>query len=41
MPLSGTAQRVLSAYQISLAGRIWIITEWDRTYATLLLPQDY
>ena len=33
--------RLFSAYD-SLAGiRFWIITEWDRSVTTILLPEDY
>ncbi len=32
--------RVLSSYNIS-AGRVWIITEADRSATTLLLPEEY
>lgn len=32
--------RVLSSYEIS-AGRIWIITEADRSVTTILVPEDY
>ncbi len=32
--------RILSSYPIG-AERIWIITEADRSYTTLLLPQEY
>jgi hypothetical protein len=32
--------RILSAYQTP-AGRIWIITEADRSATTVLLPSDY
>jgi hypothetical protein len=32
--------RVLSAYETA-AGRVWIITEWDRSATTLLLPEEY
>jgi hypothetical protein len=32
--------RVLSSYDV-LAGRIWIITEADRSVTTILLPEDY
>jgi hypothetical protein len=32
--------RVLSAYETS-GGRIWIITEADRSATTVLLPSDY
>lgn len=32
--------RLMSAYKIGSA-RIWIITEWDRSVTTLLLPEEY
>lgn len=32
--------RILSSYQIG-AGRVWLITEWDKSLTTLLLPDDY
>lgn len=32
--------RIVSAYETT-AGRIWIITEADRTVTTLLLPSEY
>ena len=32
--------RVLSAYQTAV-GRVWLITEWDRSATTLLLPEEY
>jgi len=32
--------RVLSSYKV-LAGRLWIITEADRSVTTILLPEDY
>jgi hypothetical protein len=32
--------RVLSSYDV-LAGRVWIITEADRSITTLLLPEEY
>ena len=31
--------RLLSAYQT--AGKVWVITEWDRSATTVLLPADY
>jgi hypothetical protein len=34
-------ERLLSAYRTSLGERIWIITEWDRSVTTLLLPDEY
>jgi hypothetical protein len=33
--------RLLSAYRTSLGERLWIITEWDRSVTTLLLPDEY
>lgn len=32
--------RLLSAYNTP-AGKIWIITEWDRSVTTMLLPEEY
>lgn len=33
--------RILSSYLIDGDGRVWIITEWDRSVTTLLLPCEY
>ena len=33
-------QRILSAYE-SDGTTFWIITEWDRSVTTVLLPEDY
>lgn len=33
--------RLLSSYPIGGNERIWIITEWDRSVTTLLLPSEY
>lgn len=33
--------RVFSAYQVSEKLKIWIITEYDRSVTTLLLPSEY
>ena len=33
--------RLLSAYRIGENARMWIITEWDRSVTTLLLPSEY
>jgi len=33
--------RVLSAYHTSGGTRFWIISEWDRSATTVLLPEDY
>lgn len=32
--------RLLSSYNLP-AGKVWIITEWDRSVTTILLPSDY
>jgi hypothetical protein len=35
-------ERILSSYCVSPAiGNVWIITEWDRSYTTVLLPDEY
>lgn len=33
--------RLLSSYRLSTGVKIWIITEWDRSVTTILLPEDY
>jgi hypothetical protein len=33
-------ERILSSYPVGDA-RVWIITEWDRSFSTLLLPDEY
>ena len=33
--------RILSAYVLLNDVRIWVITEWDRSVTTVLLPEDY
>jgi len=33
--------RLLSSYQIAPDLTLWIITEWDRSVTTLLVPSDY
>lgn len=35
------ATRLLSAYDSANGVRFWIITEWDRSLTTVLLPEDY
>ena len=32
--------RILSSYRINTL-HIWVITEWDRSYTTVLFPEDY
>lgn len=34
-------QRVLSVYKLDNVDTVWIITEWDRSVTTLLLPSEY
>lgn len=33
-------ERIFSSYKIA-NDKIWIITEWDRSLTTILMPQDY
>lgn len=33
--------RVLSAYELPGGVRVWVLTEWDRSMTTLLLPDEY
>ena len=33
-------ERILSAYEL-FGTKIWIITEWDRSVTTILLPDEY
>ena len=33
--------RVMSVYTSSAGVTFWIITEWDRSVTTVLLPEDY
>lgn len=33
--------RLLSAYHAANGTKFWIITEWDRSITTVLLPEDY
>ena len=33
--------RILSAYKTGKNVKIWIITEWDRSVTTILLPEEY
>lgn len=33
--------RLLSVYRLNDALTLWIITEWDRSATTLLLPSEY
>ena len=33
--------RIMSAYRDSNGVKFWIITEWDRSATTILLPDEY
>ena len=33
--------RIFSAYHLSSGVKIYVITEWDRSVTTLLLPEEY
>ena len=33
--------RILSSYRIGEYTRVWLITEWDRSVTTVLLPCEY
>ena len=33
--------RLLSSYKARNGRRFWIITEWDRSVTTILLPEEY
>lgn len=33
-------RRIFSAYEL-FGTKIWIITEWDRSVTTILLPEEY
>src|SRR4051812_10980348 len=33
--------RIFSAYTLADGTRLWLITEWDRSATTLLLPAEY
>lgn len=35
-----SGDRILSAYETG-HGKIWIITEWDRSVTTVLFPSEY
>ncbi len=36
-----TGARIFSAYETSKGGRVWIITEADRSSTCILRPEDY
>ena len=39
--LKSGQDRLFSSYQVGHELRLWIITEWDRSVTTLLLPSEY
>lgn len=34
-------QGAMSAYTLKTGEKIWVITEWDRSVTTVLLPSEY
>lgn len=39
--LASGEDRLFSSYQIDRDLKLWVITEWDRSVTTLLLPSEY
>ncbi|WP_025806364.1 hypothetical protein [Pseudomonas chlororaphis] len=39
--LKSGEDRLFSSYEVAPDLKIWIITEWDRSVTTLLLPSEY
>ena len=39
--LKSGEDRLFSSYQVTRDLELWIITEWDRSVTTLLLPSEY
>lgn len=39
--LKSGEDRLFSSYQVAPDLKLWIITEWDRSVTTLLLPDEY
>ena len=39
--LKSGEDRLFSSYQVAADLKLWIITEWDRSVTTLLLPSEY
>ena len=37
----GKGDQIFSCYQLGAGRRIYIITEWDRSVTTVLLPEEY
>jgi len=34
-------ERLFSVYTVAEDTKVWIITEWDRSVTTILLPEEY
>ena len=39
--LTSGEDRLFSSYEVTPDLKLWIITEWDRSVTTLLLPSEY
>ncbi|WP_374562842.1 hypothetical protein [Ideonella sp.] len=39
--LQSGEDRLFSSYQVTRDLKLWIITEWDRSVTTVLLPSEY
>ncbi|WP_238897558.1 hypothetical protein [Achromobacter xylosoxidans] len=39
--LKSGEDRLFSAYEIGPSLKVWVITEWDRSVTTVLLPSEY
>jgi len=39
--LTSGEDRLFSSYQVAPDLKVWVITEWDRSVTTLLLPSEY
>ena len=40
-PALRDGERIFSVYQVTRDLTFWVITEWDRSYTTVMLPEDY
>lgn len=36
-----SGERILSTFRTNEGARLWVITEWDRSLTTILLPEEY
>ena len=34
-------ERIMSVYDLDDGAKVWVITEWNRSATTLLLPEEY